>query len=308
MVDRASATIEAPVSRPMAAVRSPARQVLRRILGKPQAIVGGLLLAVVALAAILASVITTHDPYSQFVADPFSPPSLSHPFGTDQFGRDVFSRVVHGGRISLRIGLVSVAIGGSLGLLLGALSGYAGGWTDEVAMRLVDVMLAFPGVLMALAIVIVLGPGLFNLMIAVGIGSIPTIARVVRASVLEVKARDFVVAARALGGSDRRILVRHILPNIMAPYMVLLTLNVALAILSGTALSFLGIGVKPPSSEWGLMLSDARNFIRDAWWIGTFPGLAITITVIGINLLGDALRDALDPRLRGVRRWRQATT
>lgn len=307
MVDRAS-TIEAPVSRTIAAVRSPGRQVVRRILGKPQAIVGGLLLAIVALAAIFASTITQHDPYGQFISDPFSPPSLSHPFGTDQFGRDVFSRVVHGGRISLRIGLVSVAIGGSLGLLLGALSGYAGGWTDEVAMRLVDVMLAFPGVLMALAIVIVLGPGLFNLMIAVGIGSIPTVARVVRASVLEVKARDFVVAARALGGSDSRILIKHILPNIMAPYMVLLTLNVALAILAGTSLSFLGIGVKPPSSEWGLMLSEARNFIREAWWIGTFPGLGITITVIGINLLGDALRDALDPRLRGVRRWRQATT
>ena len=168
-------------------------------------------------------------------------------------------------------------------------------------MRFIDIMLAFPGILLALAIVILLGPGLQNLMIAVGIGAIPTIARVVRGSVLDVKSRDYIDAARVLGVSDRLILIRHVLPNVMAPFIVLVTLDVATAILAGTSLSFLGIGVKPPMSEWGLMLTDARNFIRDAWWVGTFPGLAITTTVVGINLLGDGLRDALDPRLRGSR-------
>jgi peptide/nickel transport system permease protein len=259
------------------------------------------LLTMILLSATLAPAIAPYQPYQMAVGPPMAGPSPTFPFGTDQFGRDVFSRVLHGGRVSLQIGLISVAIGGTTGLFLGTVAGYAGGWVDDVAMRLVDILLAFPGVLLALAIVIVLGPGLYNLMIAVGVGSIPTIARVVRGSVLEVKQRDFVIAARATGAADSRILFRHVLPNILAPYVVLLTLNVALAILAGSALSFLGIGVKPPSSEWGLMLSDGRNFIRSAWWTGTFPGLAITVTVIGINLLGDALRDALDPRLRGTR-------
>jgi peptide/nickel transport system permease protein len=213
----------------------------------------------------------------------------------------VFSRVVYGGRVSLQLGLISVAIGGSVGLVIGLIAGYFGGYVEEVAMRLIDIMLAFPGILLALAIVILLGPGLQNLMIAVGIGAIPTIARVVRGSVLDVKSRDYIAAARVLGVSDGSILLRHILPNVMAPFIVLVTLDVATAILAGTSLSFLGIGVKPPSSEWGLMLTDARNFLRNAWWVGTFPGLAITATVVAINLLGDGLRDALDPRLRGSR-------
>jgi peptide/nickel transport system permease protein len=259
------------------------------------------LLLIVLLSAIFAPAIAPYQPYVQGVGDPLQGLSRRHLFGTDQFGRDVFSRVVHGGRISLQLGLISVAIGGSAGLVLGSLAGYMSGWVDETIMRLVDIMLAFPGILLALAIVILLGPGLQNLMIAVGIGAIPTIARVVRASVLDVKSRDYVSAATALGSSDARTLKRHILPNIMAPFIVLITLDVATAILSGTSLSFLGIGTKPPSPEWGLMLTDARNFLRDAWWIGTFPGMAITITVVGINLLGDGLRDALDPRLRGIR-------
>jgi len=281
------------------AFKSPAYAVLRRVFRRPPVIVGAVLLTMVICSAVLAPVIAPFSPYVQGVGDPLQGPSARHPFGTDQFGRDVFSRVVHGGRISLQVGLIAVAIGGSAGLVFGCAAGYVGAWTDEVVMRFVDIMLAFPGILLALAIVILLGPGIYNLMIAVGIGTIPTIARVVRASVLEVKTRDYVAAARALGVSDAGILRRHILPNILAPFTVLVTLDVATAILSGTSLSFLGIGTKPPSPEWGLMLTDARNFLRDAWWVGMFPGLAITGTVIGINLLGDGLRDALDPRLRG---------
>lgn len=282
-------------------LKSPAREAIRRLVQKPQALLGMAFLLIVVLSAVLAPYLAPYPPYAQGVGDPLQGLSRTHPFGTDQFGRDVFSRVLHGGRISLQLGLISVAIGGTAGLLLGAVAGSMSGWVDESIMRFVDIMLAFPGILLALAIVILLGPGLYNLMIAVGIGAIPTIARVVRASVLDVKSRDYVVAAIALGGSDIRALVRHILPNIMASFIVLVTLDVATAILSGTSLSFLGIGTKPPSPEWGLMLTDARNFLRDAWWVGTFPGLAITITVIGINLLGDGLRDALDPRLRGTR-------
>lgn len=285
----------------LVAVRHPAAHTLRRLFRKPQAILGSALLLIMVLSAVFAPMIARFRPDRQGVGDPLQRPSAHHPFGTDQFGRDVFSRVVHGGRISLQVGLIAVAIGGSVGLALGCAAGYLGRWTDETVMRFVDIMLAFPGILLALAIVILLGPGVYNLMIAVGIGAIPTIARVVRASVLEVKARDYITAARALGVADASILARHILPNIMAPFIVLVTLDVATAILSGTSLSFLGIGVQPPSSEWGLMLTDARNFLRDAWWVGIFPGLAITMTVVGINLLGDALRDALDPRLRGTR-------
>jgi peptide/nickel transport system permease protein len=289
------------VAPPRVVLKSPAREAVRRLLRKPQAMLGGVLLVVMILSAIFAPAVAPFSPYVQGIGDPLAPPSPTHRFGTDQFGRDVFSRVVHGGRVSLQLGLISVAIGGSLGLLIGSLAGYLGGRVEEIGMRLVDIMLAFPGILLALAIVILLGPGLYNLMIAVGIGAIPTIARVVRASVLDVKSRDYIAAARALGIADGAILLRHILPNVMAPFIVLVTLDVATAILAGTSLSFLGIGVKPPSSEWGLMLTDARNFLRDAWWVGTFPGLAITVTVVGINLLGDGLRDALDPRLRGSR-------
>ncbi|MGH2404471.1 MAG: ABC transporter permease [bacterium] len=297
--------MSAPTAIPYVPVRvslkSPAREAARRLFRKPQALLGLGFLLIVMVAAILAPYVAPYQPYAQGVGDPLQSLSRRHLFGTDQFGRDVFSRVLHGGRISLQLGLIAVAIGGSAGLLLGSIAGYRSGWVDEGIMRVVDIMLAFPGILLALAIVILLGPGVYNLMIAVGIGAIPTIARVVRASVLDVKSRDYVTAATALGSSDFRTLVRHILPNIMAPFIVLVTLDVATAILSGTSLSFLGIGTKPPSPEWGLMLTDARNFLRDAWWVGTFPGLAITITVIGINLLGDGLRDALDPRLRGTR-------
>ncbi len=283
------------------AFQSHRHEVFRRLVRKPLAIVGTLLLLAMVLAAIFASSIAPYGPDDQGVADPFAAPSSKYLFGADQFGRDILSRVIYGGRISLQIGLVAVAIGGSVGLVLGCLAGYFSAWVDEVVMRFIDIMLAFPGILLAIAVVVMLGPSLYNLMIAVGVGAIPTFARVVRASVLDMKEREYVTAARAMGVSDLKIISRHILPNIMAPFIVLATLDVATAILSGTALSYLGLGAKPPTPEWGLMLSDGKDFIRHAWWVGTFPGLAITVTVIGINLLGDALRDALDPRLRGTR-------
>lgn len=291
----------APFPRQAFALHSHRQEAVRRLLRKPLAMAGSVLLMLMVFSALLAPVIARFTPDEQGAGDPFSPPSAKHPFGTDQFGRDVFSRVAFGGRISLQIGVIAVAIGGSAGLLLGCLAGFLGGWTDEAVMRFIDIMLAFPGILLAIAVVVVLGPSLYNLMIAVGVGAIPTFSRVVRSSVLETKERDYIQAARAIGVPDLKIVARHILPNIMAPFIVLATLDVATAILSGTALSYLGMGAKPPTPEWGLMLADGKDFIRNAWWVGTFPGLAITVTVIGINLLGDGLRDALDPRLRGTR-------
>jgi peptide/nickel transport system permease protein len=297
----ATTTTAIETARPSFAQQSYGREVMRRLLRKPTAIVGLTLLLIMIAAAMLAPLLAPYEPDEQGAGDPFAPPSRANLLGTDQFGRDVLTRVLYGGRISLQVGLIAVAIGGSLGLVLGCAAGYVSGWTDEAVMRFIDVMLAFPGILLAIAVVIMLGPSLQNLMIAVGIGAVPTFARIVRASVLDIKERDYVAAAHALGTADLVIIARHILPNIMAPFIVLATLDVATAILSGTALSYLGMGAKPPTAEWGLMLSEGRTSIRTAWWVGTFPGLAITITVIGINLLGDALRDALDPRLRGTR-------
>lgn len=297
----ATTTTTIDAVRPAFTHQSYGREVTRRLLRKPLAIVGLTLLCAMIAAAMLAPLIAPYEPDAQGAGDPFVPPGRANLFGTDQFGRDVLTRVLYGGRVSLQVGLVAVAIGGTLGLLLGCAAGYVSGWTDEAVMRVIDIMLAFPGILLAIAVVIMLGPSLYNLMIAVGIGTVPTFARVVRASVLDIKERDYVAAARALGTADLAIIARHILPNIMAPFIILATLDVATAILSGTALSYLGLGARPPTAEWGLMLSEGRTSIRTAWWVGTFPGLAITITVIGINLLGDALRDALDPRLRGTR-------
>lgn len=272
--------------------------VLRRLLRNRGAVLGAIVLGLLVSVGLLASVITSYDPLEMAPKDRLLPPTPEHWFGTDNFGRDIFARVVYGTRISLPMGLISVALALTIGVLGGLFSGYYGGWVDVVIMRIVDVMLAFPGLLLALAIVASLGPDLVNAMIAVGVSASPTYIRLVRAAVLSERELSYVDAARSIGTPGWRILFRHLLPNTLTPVIVLSTLGVASAIITGAALSFLGLGVKPPTPEWGSMLSEARNYLRLSPWIMTFPGLAIVIAALSINLFGDGLRDALDPRMR----------
>jgi peptide/nickel transport system permease protein len=271
---------------------------LRRLLRNPGAVAGLVLLALLVAASLLAPQITRFDPSAITPRDRLLPPGAEHWFGTDAFGRDIYTRVVYGARVSLVIGVVSVVIATLLGVTMGVIAGYFGGWIDALIMRGVDVMLAFPGILLALVIVAVLGPDLLNAMIAVGISAAPTYARVTRGAVLQTKTNLYMDAATVLGVPTAQIILRHLLPNILGPIVVVTTLGVAGAIIAGASLSFLGLGAKPPTPEWGLMLSEGRNFLRQAWWITTFPGLAIMLTVLSINLLGDGLRDALDPRMQ----------
>ena len=248
----------------------------------------------------LAPAISPYEPTQQFRRHRLEPPSADFLLGTDNLGRDILTRILYGGQVSLQVGIVSVAIGATLGTLMGLLAGYLGGWADVLIMRFIDMMLAFPGILLALVIIAVLGRNLQNVMIAVGLSSIPVYTRVVRGSTLALKQVDFIVAAQALGGSSARIMARHILPNVLAPIIVVATNGVAGAIIAGAALSFLGLGQQPPHPEWGLMLNEGREFIRVAAWVTTYPGLAIMVTVLSINLLGDGLRDILDPRSEAV--------
>ncbi|MDQ6602498.1 MAG: ABC transporter permease [Chloroflexota bacterium] len=270
-------------------------QRLRRSKG---ALVGIVILAVLAIVAVAAPLIAPFDPIKISDNALFSPGS-PYFFGSDQYGRDILSRILFGARISLTIGLISVGIAATFGVTIGLLAGYYGGWVDALLMYVINVMLAVPGILLALAIVTIRGkPSLANLMIAVGISGIPTYARLVRGSVLAAKENVYVDAARVSGAPTRIILVRHLLPNVIAPVIVATTLGTGTAILAAASLSFLGLGSQPPSPEWGRMLSEGRGYLRDQWWISTFPGLAIMLTVLAMNLLGDGLRDALDPRLR----------
>jgi len=257
-----------------------------------------LVLAAMAAAAVLAPWVAPYDPAAQAWEQALRGPSAAHWLGTDEFGRDVLTRIIYGGRISLAVGFLAVAIAAGLGVPLGLLSGFVGGRVDVLVMRVMDVLLAFPAVLLALAIVGALGPGVRNAIIAVGVVAIPAFARVVRGATLVVRAQEYVDAARALGVRLPRIIARHVWPNAAAPVIVQATLGVGTAILSSAGLSFLGLGAQPPTPDWGGMLASGREFMLQAWWIATFPGLAIMVTVLGFNLIGDALRDALDPRLR----------
>ncbi len=284
------------------------RNALRHLLKKRSAVTGLIMLGALILVAIFAPVIAPYDP-SKILDDAKrnTPPCIhllgcpadqpQHLFGIDGNSRDFFSRVVYGSRLSLQIGFVCVTFAIVVGTLLGAVSGYSGGWLDNVVMRIMDVLLAFPSLLLAIAIVAVLGPGLINTLLAISIVSIPQYARIMRASVLSIKEQDYVTADRALGASPSHILFRRILPNAMTPLIVQGTLGIATAILDAAALSFLGLGAQPPTPEWGLMLGEERNNIFNAPHLLFFPGIAIVITVLGFNLLGDGLRDALDPRL-----------
>jgi peptide/nickel transport system permease protein len=262
------------------------------------AIVGLVILGGLALMALGAPWLSPRDPIRTAARDALQPPGARFVLGSDQFGRDVASRVLHGARVSLTVGLISVSIAVAMGAPLGLVSGYYGGRLDGLIMRVMDVLLAFPGILLALAIVSVLTTGLTNVMIAVGLSAVPTYARLVRASVLSARENLYVEAARALGGRDLGILTRYILPNVVAPLIVTATLGLGTAILSAAALGFLGLGSQPPQPEWGRMLSEGRDYLREAWWISTFPGLGIMLTVLAMNLLGDGLRDVLDPRLQ----------
>ncbi len=276
--------------------KSKYKKTMKRIFFNKKAILGAILLIIIALAAIFAPYVTVHDPIQQNVRNRLQPPSSEHWLGTDNFGRDIFSRIVYGGRISLRIGFISVGIAVLFGCSMGVLAGFYGGWVDNIIMRIVDIMLALPGFLLALAIISALGPGINNLMIAVGISYIPVFARLMRSAVLAVIEKDYVTAARALGGDDRQLIFKHIIPNSLSPIIVQATLAMAGSILSAAGLSFLGLGAQPPTPEWGFMIASARQFIRLSHYAVTFSGLAIVITVLSLNLVGDGLRDALDPK------------
>lgn len=280
--------------------RSQLIDVWRRLKKNRMAVLGICLIGMFILMAIFADVIADYDTevIKINVRERLEGPSMNHWFGTDEYGRDIFARIVHGTRISLFVGVISVGIALSIGGTLGALAGYYGGRLDNIIMRFLDILLAIPSILLAICIVAALGASIVNLMIAVGISNIPGFARVVRASVLSVKDQEYVEAARAIGARDHTIILRHVLPNALAPVIVFATLKVATAIMATAGLSFIGLGVKPPAPEWGSMLAGGRAFIRDQMYIVLFPGLAIMTTILSLNLLGDGLRDALDPRLK----------
>jgi len=259
---------------------------------------GLIIILLLLLMAIFAPLIAPYNPNEQNILFRYQAPSAKHWLGTDEMGRDILSRIIYGSRISLRVGLYSISLALLIGVTLGLLAGYYGNLLDMIIMRFMDIMLAFPAILLAIAIVAILGPQLQNAMIAIAIINVPRFARIVRSSVLSLKESEYIKAARALGSRDLRIIVNHLLPNAMAPLIVQTTLSIATAILEAAALSFLGLGAQPPSPEWGAMLTDARSALQKAPWVATFPGLAIFFGVLGFNLLGDGLRDALDPKMK----------
>lgn len=269
---------------------------MRRFWRSPRTIFGVIVLGIIFLSAIFAPQLSTHNPNAQNLRNRLQPPTAEHWLGTDQFGRDTYSRIIWGGRVSLQVGFLSVAIALGIGGIMGLLAGFYGGWIDRLFMAICDVLLALPGFLLALAIVASLGPSLVNVMIAVGVATVPFFARIMRAAVLSVREMDFVTAAEASGAKDMGVMIRHVVPNSLSPVIVQVTLSLAGAILTAAGLSFLGLGAQPPTAEWGSMLNGSRAYLRDAHWPVTFPGIAIVLTVLALNFVGDGLRDALDPR------------
>ncbi|MFH1566436.1 MAG: ABC transporter permease [Gemmatimonadota bacterium] len=275
---------------------SASSRLLRYLRNHPLTATGGAVVVGLAVVAALAPLVAPHDPLATDLYGRLQPPSARHLMGTDELGRDILSRVMYGSRISLRIGLICLSIALTAGTSLGLLAGYRGGLADSVVMRLMDILLAFPSILLAIAIVAVLGPGIDHVMVAVSIVLVPQFARLVRASVLSVRELAYVEAARALGAGELRIALGSVLPNCMAPIIVQASLSLATAILDAAGLSFLGLGAQPPTPEWGAMLNSGRDLLLKAPWVMAFPGLAIFAVALGLNLLGDGLRDALDPR------------
>jgi peptide/nickel transport system permease protein len=305
-IPAAAGALEASRS-PHAELAPPRREslvFLRRLARRRTALFGLGVVALVVLTALAAPLISPFDPIEQKIGDRLKPPGSRdeagrlHLLGSDHLGRDLLARIVHGARPALLVGFAAVAISGVLGLTAGLLAGYAGGWVDDALMRLADIQLAFPFILLAIAVIGVLGPSLGTIIAVIGVSSWVVYARVVRGAVLSLREREFVQAALALGSRDRRVILRHILPNALTPWLVVATLDMARVIVIESALSFLGLGVQPPTPTWGGMLADGRVYISTAWWLATFPGLAILVTVLGINLFGDGLRDTLDPRLK----------
>lgn len=269
-----------------------------RLVKKKLAMAGLFVVLLLFAVAVLARYLSPYPPDLIDTAQILMPPSKTHPLGTDILGRDVLSRIIYGAGVSLSVGFVAVGISTTIGLLLGALAGYYGGIVDRVIMRFVDIMLCFPSFFLILAVIAFIGPSIWNIMIVIGVTSWMGVARLVRAEFLSLKERDFVQAAVSQGASDFRIIFLHIMPNAMAPVLVAATLGVAAAVLVESSLSFLGIGVQPPDPSWGNMLTEGKDTLEIAWWLSVFPGMAILITVMGYNLLGEGIRDALDPRLR----------
>lgn len=277
---------------------------LRRLARRRTALFGLVVVAVVVLTALAAPLVSPFDPIEQHISERLQPPGWQdasgrlHPLGTDHLGRDLLARVIFGARPALMVGFAAVVISGMIGMAAGLIGGYFGALIDDVLMRLADIQLAFPFILLAIAVIGVLGPSLPVIIVVIGVSSWVVYARVVRGTVLSLREREFVQAARALGSGDLRILLRHVLPNALTPWLVVATLDMARVIVIESALSFLGLGVQPPTPTWGGMLADGRVYISTAWWFATFPGLAILVSVLGINLFGDGLRDMLDPRLK----------
>ncbi len=293
--------VREPVAVPAHLAGAPPRRILARLARTrryPIATLAALVLLLIAVAAVLAPAVSPYDPSAMATGPPLAPPGATHPFGTDRYGRDVLSRIVYGARISMPVGLLAVSFSAVLGSFLGLATGFLGGRVDAIGSGAIDIMLGFPPIMLALLIIAVLGVGLQNVVIAVGVGGIPRFARIVRGTAISIRENVYVEAGRALGASTGRLILRHVLPNAFPPIVVLATLYIGSAILDTSSLGFLGLGVQPPTPEWGTMLSEGREFMRYAPWLMFFPGMMVFVTVVAINLVGDHLRTALDPRLR----------